>query len=180
MSRSTTTDYGKSIMKHLDKMIKERGMTFETSSPLKDLLEPPKNRSHINSFLLYCKDHSNTIVSKPGSNSKILSDMWNNEPPEKKNMYQALSNLMSTAYKETFKGPEPWDLSASMPLFFLNQKAEAQQEEQQEQQEQWELQEQWEQQLQEQWDQQQQEQREQQQKEKQNNMNTDYLRYYIL
>ncbi|GBC04790.1 hypothetical protein RclHR1_05880003 [Rhizophagus clarus] len=114
------------INKNLNKMIEERGITIKTNLSLKELLKPSKNRIPLNSFMLYCKDHSSIIINKPGENSKTLSQMWDSETTEKRMIYSALSDVMATAYKEVFTELKPWERSASMATFCLNQKVEAQ------------------------------------------------------
>ncbi len=121
-----SADLTKAIKKNLSQMIEELGICIQTNLSLDVLLEPSDNRTPPNSFILYCKDHSHIIKNKPGDNSKTLSDMWDNESSEKKMIYVALSNVMVTAYKGVFTELEPWDRSASMPSFCLNQNTEVQ------------------------------------------------------
>jgi hypothetical protein len=124
MSRSA--ELKNTINKNLNKIIEEHGIAIKTNLPLKDLLKPSKSRTPPNSFMLYCKDHSSVITNKPGENSKTLSQMWDTESSEKKMVYSALSNVMAIAYREVYSELKPWERSAAMPAFCLNQDAEAQ------------------------------------------------------
>jgi hypothetical protein len=115
-------DLKSSIKKYLDKLIRESEMDFnDIQLPIDELLEPTSGRTPPNSFMLYCKDHASVIKNSPGNNSKYLSQMWDNENPQIKRIYSSLSDVMALAYKEVFGDIKPWENSALMPAFCLNQ-----------------------------------------------------------